>query len=205
MTVTQSLLAFLLAASLFTITPGIDTAMILRTAAAQGPRQAMKAGLGICAGCLVWGVAASVGLGALLAASHTAFTVVKWIGAAYLCYLGLKLALAPRAHLDTPQITLREGSALMRGLLTNLLNPKIGLFYVTFLPQFVPAGVGSLSYTLLLACIHVALTVVWFAILIAATVPLGRFLSRARVVKALDRLTGGVFIGFGVKLALSRS
>ncbi|CAG9275178.1 hypothetical protein PUN4_990022 [Paraburkholderia unamae] len=92
-----------------------------------------------------------------------------------------------------------------RGFLSNLLNPKVGVFYVTFLPQFVPAGANVASYCFWLACLHVALTLVWFAILISATVPLGRFLRRPAAVKTLDRLTGGVFVAFGIKLAASTS
>jgi threonine/homoserine/homoserine lactone efflux protein len=93
---------------------------------------------------------------------------------------------------------------LRRGLLTNLLNPKIGVFYVTFLPQFVPTGVGAGLWMLLLAALHVAYSMVWFAVLIAATLPLSRVLKRPAVVRWIDRITGGVLIGFGARLALSR-
>jgi threonine/homoserine/homoserine lactone efflux protein len=89
-------------------------------------------------------------------------------------------------------------------LLTNLLNPKVGVFYITFLPQFIPAAASVALFSFLLATIHVLLSVVWFAVLIAATVPMGRLLRRPRVVKGLDRVTGGVFIAFGAKLALSK-
>ncbi|HEX8262024.1 MAG TPA: LysE family transporter, partial [Allosphingosinicella sp.] len=92
----------------------------------------------------------------------------------------------------------------LRGLLTNLLNPKVGAFYVSFLPQFIPASANVASTTLLLAAIHAALGLVWFLLLIGATRPLARVLRSARVVRALDRLTGGVLIFFGLKLALSR-
>jgi len=199
MTVSQSLLAFTLAATLLAITPGIDTALVLRTAAARGARQAMFAALGIALGCLAWGAAASLGLGALLAASNTAFTVVKWLGAAYLLWLGVKLLMKPRASLNAAEgivVDAQESNlqALSRGLLANILNPKVGVFYVTFLPQFIPLGSHLASFSFLLACIHVVLTLIWFAMLIAATVPLSRFLARGAVMKTLDRLTGAVFI-----------
>lgn len=147
------------------------------------------------------------GAGALLAASEAAFTAVKWAGAAYLFYLGIKLVLRPRESLEVadagaPEIDPRQ--MFRQGLLTNLLNPKIGVFYITFLPQFVPAGVNMAFFSFLLAAIHVLLSLVWFAILIAATVPVGRALRRPRMVKAMDRVTGGVFLAFGAKLALSR-
>lgn len=181
--------------------------MVLRSAATGGPRSAAYAGLGICLGCLVWGAAVSVGLGALLAASPWAFAVVKWAGAAYLCYLGIRLILRPRQALDMDTSIGRQQrpQALFRqGLITNLLNPKIGVFYITFLPQFIPAGANVAAFSFVLAVIHVVLSLIWFAILAAATVPMADLLRRPRVVGWMDRVTGGVFIAFGAKLALTR-
>jgi threonine/homoserine/homoserine lactone efflux protein len=94
--------------------------------------------------------------------------------------------------------------SLRQGFLTNLLNPKVGIFYITFLPQFVPAGVSVAAFSFLLAFLHVVLGLLWFALLIAATVPVGRLMRRPRVIKAMDRITGGMFVAFGAKLALSR-
>lgn len=199
------LLAFISAAFLLTVTPGVDTAIVLRAATLGGRRQALMASLGIVLGCLIWGAAVSLGLGALLHASELAYTVVKFVGAIYLVWLGAKLLLKPRAALEseTDKKCPRGGDAFWRGFLTNLLNPKIGVFYVTFLPQFVPAGASVASYSFFLACLHVVLTLAWFSVLIAATTPLSRFLRQPSAMKALDRLTGGVFIAFGIKLATS--
>ncbi len=206
MTMLQPILAFVLAASVLTVTPGLDTALVLRTAAVSGARPAWFAGVGVALGCLVWGAAVSVGLGALLAASELAYTIVRWAGAAYLLWLGIGLIARPRREVDpggaAPGRNAWQG--LRRGLLTNLLNPKVGIFYITFLPQFVPAGANVAVFSFLLAAIHCALGLAWFAALIAATVPLARALARPRVVRALDRLTGGIFVAFGVKLALVR-
>jgi threonine/homoserine/homoserine lactone efflux protein len=207
MTVVQALVAFTLAAGLLTLTPGLDTALVLRTAAVEGPRRAALAGVGIVLGCLAWGAAAAVGLGALLAASTLAFTVLKWTGAAYLVWMGIGLTLKPRDRfdLDAPAAAATSDLAWMRkGLLTNLLNPKVGVFYVSFLPQFLPAGAAPGAFMFGLAAIHAGLGVAWFAALIAATQPLARVLKRAAVVRWLDRLTGGVFLAFGVRLALER-
>jgi threonine/homoserine/homoserine lactone efflux protein len=207
MTVAQALLAFVAAAAVLTVTPGLDTALVLRAAATGGPRPAALAGLGIALGCLVWGAAVSIGLGALLAASPVAFTALKWAGAAYLLWLGSKLLFRPRDSFggaDTGPPRTGAWQSFRQGLLTNLLNPKVGVFYVTFLPQFVPAGVGVAAFSFLLAAIHVVLGLIWFAALIAATIPVGRFLRRPQVVRTLDRVTGGVFVAFGVKLALAR-
>ena len=206
------LFAFAAAAGVLTMTPGVDTAMVLRSSTSCGPRAGAAAALGICGGLLAWGAGAAFGLTALLAASAVAFTVVKWLGAAYLMYLGAKLLAKSRTTLNTSSPVVgdadRKGGViypLRRGFLTNILNPKVGVFYVTFLPQFMPHGVNVAAFSLLLAGVHVLLTLAWFSLLIALTVPLGRFLAKPRVVKALDRLTGGVFVAFGAKLALAHA
>ena len=205
MTATAALLAFTATAALLTITPGLDTALVLRTAAAEGPRRAMLAAVGIALGCLGWGLLVGAGLGALLAASQLAYEVLRWVGALYLFTLGLKLIRAPRQSLDLAE---GDGAApaqanwLLRGFLTNMLNPKVGVFYVSFLPQFVPAGASVLGWSVLLASIHNVLGLIWFAALIAATHPLLGALRRPGVMCWLDRLTGGLFVVFGLKLAL---
>lgn len=203
----EALLAFTAAAALVTIAPGLDTALILRTAAAEGPRRAMLAALGINLGCLCWGIAAGVGLGALLAASQLAYDGLRWAGALYLLYLGIKLIRAPRSALELGE-SVQAGTPgpapnwLLRGMLTNLLNPKMGVFYVSFLPQFIPAGSNVLGWSVLLASIHNVLGLTWFAVLVAATRPIAGALRRPAVVAWLDRLTGALFVGFALKLAL---
>lgn len=198
--------AFIAAATILTITPGVDTAMVLRAAATEGPRSGVFAGIGISVGCLIWAGAVSLGLGALLQASELAYTILKWVGAGYLVWLGLKLLLKPRTAWAEESNAAPKGFAAMRaGFFTNITNPKIGVFYVTFLPQFIPHGANVAAYSFFLASVHIAISVVWFAALIAATVPLGRALRRPNVIKTLDRITGGVFIAFGVSLAASRT
>jgi threonine/homoserine/homoserine lactone efflux protein len=205
MSLETALIAFVAAASLLTITPGLDTAIVLRTAAVEGPARATMAALGVVCGCLVWGAAVAFGLGVLLAASSVAYAVLKWAGAAYLAWLGIKLLLKPRStfHLSAADAP-RRGNWWLRGFLTNLLNPKVGVFYVSFLPQFVPAHFAAGPFIFGLAVIHGVLGVIWFAALIAATTPLKRWLQRTAVVRWLDRVTGVVFIGFGLRLALDR-
>lgn len=208
MTVAQALVAFCIAAGLLTMVPGLDTALVLRTAAAEGPRSAALAALGIVLGCVSWGAAVALGLGALLTASELAFTILKWAGALYLVWLGFNLLLKPRARFDVELADAtaapRGRSWLGRGYLTNLLNPKVGVFYVSFLPQFLPAHVPAGPFIFLLAVLHALMGVAWFALLIVATRPLARALKRPSVVRRLDRLTGLVFVSFGVKLALVR-
>jgi threonine/homoserine/homoserine lactone efflux protein len=201
-----SLVAFLAAASLLTVTPGLDTALVLRTAATRGPRQAAFAAVGIAMGCFGWAILVALGLGALLAASELAYTVLRWVGAAYLVWVGYKMLRYPRqSFLTEPQQERGGNVAFTTGVLTNLLNPKVGVFYVSFLPQFVPSGVAVAPYILLLGAIHAVLGLIWFACLITATRPLARTLQRPRVVRACDRLTGGMFVAFGITLAAQRS
>lgn len=207
MTVTASLLAFTATATLLTITPGLDTALVLRTAAAEGRRRAMLAAAGIALGCLGWGVLAGIGLGALLAASQLAYDALRWAGALYLLYLGIKLIRTPR---DASELQHRAAEGpnatpnwLLRGFLTNMLNPKVGVFYVSFLPQFIPVESNVLAWSIILAMIHNLLGLVWFGLLVLATQPLMTALRRPGTILWLDRLTGGVFIAFGLKLAVS--
>jgi threonine/homoserine/homoserine lactone efflux protein len=206
MTTAHALLAFTTAAGLLTITPGLDTALVLRTAAVDGGRRALLAGLGVCLGCLVWGLAVAVGLGGLLALSRLAYDVLRVVGALYLMYLGVRLLLRPAPSLDLSRAggTAPSPSWFARGLLTNLLNPKVGIFYVTFLPQFIPSGSSVTAFSILLAGIHAVEGMCWFGLLVLATRPLSRWLNRPGVAKGLDRVSGVVFLGFGLGLLLDR-
>ena len=202
------LLTFILAAALLTITPGVDTAMVLRACAAGGKRTARYAAAGICLGCLFWGATVAVGLGAVLKTSTTAYMIVKCTGAVYLFWVGFKLIRHPRRMLENSHGSLSQNAGMLafrRGLVSNLLNPKIGVFYVTFLPQFIPAHANVAVDTLVLAILHVMLTVIWFAVLITAAGPLSKALRQPRTLGLLDRVAGGVFILFGLRLALSRA
>jgi len=214
MTVEQALLSFTLAAGLLTITPGLDTALVLRTAAVEGRKQAMLAGIGICSGCLFWGAAASFGLSALLAVSGFAYSVLRIVGAVYLGYLGIKLVI--RAFKSTSSnnavvAVLQEDHGrdssqwLKRGLLTNLLNPKVGVFYLSFLPQFIPTGVAVWSFSILLTLIHATEGLLWFLLLTNTTELMSSWLKQRRVVMALDSVMGAVLIAFGLKLALDKA
>ena len=200
----EALGAFSLAAGLLTVTPGLDTALVLRTAATDGPRRAAQAGLGSVAGCLVWGAAAAFGLAAVLATSHALFMALKLLGAAYLVWTGIGLLVRPRRAFVIDRAKSDQAS-FRRGLLTNLLNPKVGVFYVSFLPQFLPQGVMPGPFLFGLAMIHGVFGLIWFAALIAATQPLGRLMRETPLVTWMDRVTGGVFMEFGLKLAFDRS
>ncbi len=204
MTVNDSLFAFSLAALLLTLTPGLDTALILRTACAEGGKKAFHAALGIDAGCFVWGALVALGLGALLAVSEMAYTVLKVCGAVYLSWLGLLLLIRPRSSFsDGDDNNVSQGSWFIRGMLGNVLNPKMGIFYVSFLPQFIPAGHSPLIWTFILVSIHVAIGTIWSVTLILSTHFASAVLKKSRVVRVMDRATGGLFLCFAAKLAIS--
>lgn len=207
-TTLSALLAFALVAGLLTVTPGLDTALVLRAALGQGRRPAWATAAGICTGLLAWGVAAAAGVSALLAASATAYDVVRVAGAAYMVWLGVGLLRAAgSARRDSPDAGVPArgaGRAFRRGLLTNLLNPKIGAFYVAVLPQFLPDGVPAAAMGALLAATHVLLSLLWFGLLVLAARRMRRVLSRPRAQRALDAGTGVVLLGFGLRLGLAR-
>lgn len=130
MSVIDSLMAFTFAATLLTLTPGLDTALILRTASVEGRKQAFQAQMGINAGCLIWGAMVAFGLGALIAVSELAYNVLKYCGAAYLCWLGLTMLLRPRGALTgINSVENPSQNWFIKGILGNVLNPKVGIFF----------------------------------------------------------------------------
>jgi threonine/homoserine/homoserine lactone efflux protein len=205
-TLAAAVAGFAVVAAALTITPGLDTALVLRAALTRARREAMATAAGIVAGLFVWGAAAAVGVSALLAASATAFDVLRYAGAAYLVGYGVRLLVAAARHRPDGDRPASEvpGSALRAaraGLLTNLLNPKVGVFYIALLPQFVPAGSDPLLGGLLLAAVHGALSAVWFLLLISLATALSRWLRRPTTVRVIDGVTGTALVGFGVRLA----
>jgi threonine/homoserine/homoserine lactone efflux protein len=180
-----SLGAYTGAATLLTITPGLDTELVLRTAATGGARKAVVAAIGIVVGRLSWSVVVALGLGAVRAASHLAYSMLRWAGAGYLVWLGYKMLRYPRHSFAIESGGAKsDRTALATGLLTNLLNPKVGIFYVSFLPQFIPTGVPVAPFMVLLGGIHAVLGLIWFACLIASTrCPQGLRSSNRRCVR----------------------
>jgi threonine/homoserine/homoserine lactone efflux protein len=190
-------LAFAAVAALLTVTPGADTALVLRAAVTGGRRQAMLAGSGVCLGVVLWGAATAVGLSALITGAPRVYDALRVVGAAYLVWLGIRTwRHAGRADATADDRWFRTG------LLTNLLNPKVGAFYLTVLPPFIPDGTPVLPASLLLAGVHALEGLLWFALLATATERLRHLLSRERVRRAVSRVTATVLVGFGLRLAL---
>ncbi|AZD15518.1 LysE family translocator [Pseudomonas chlororaphis] len=201
----DNLIAFTFAATLLTLTPGLDTALVLRTATVEGKPQALRAALGINAGCLSWGAAVAFGLGALIAVSELAFNVLKYCGAAYLAWLGLNMLLRSRQSLSPAGGTDKATTNwFFKGMMGNVLNPKIGIFYVSFLPQFIPQGQPLITWTFGLVGIHVVIGLLWSIILIGATQPLAKMLRSEKVITWMDRATGMIFVLFAARLAFSK-
>lgn len=204
MSVTDSLLAFSLAALLLTLTPGLDTALILRTACAEGGKKAFQVALGIDTGCFIWGALVALGLGAILAVSELAYSILKFCGAAWLAWLGLRLLVRPRSSFSQNNDTLASHRGwFIKGMPGNVLNPKMGIFYMSFLPQFIPAGHSPLIWTFILVSIHILIGTLWSITLIMSTHFASGILKKSRVIKAMDRATGGLFLCFAAKLAFS--
>ncbi|GAA0534819.1 LysE family translocator [Paractinoplanes ferrugineus] len=207
MELTHAVLSFAVLGALLTITPGLDTALVLRAAVTMGRGPAFATALGVGAGALTWGAAAAVGVSALLTASQVAYTILRVVGAGYMVYLGVKLIWA--AFRDKSDVsvggevqTATFWSTFGRGLLTNLLNPKVGAFYVAVLPQFIPAGESPLLVGVLLALVHDLEGILWFTAIILGAGALRGRLARRRVRTAVDGSTGAVLLGFGLKLGL---
>ncbi|WP_053057831.1 LysE family translocator [Rubrobacter aplysinae] len=202
-----SSLLFLLGASLALIaTPGQDNLYVLTRGVAQGRRAALVSSWGVCAGLLVHTTLAAAGLSAILASSAAAFQVVKYAGAAYLVYLGVK-TLFDRESFSVPESgRLAAGlrSIFAQGLLTNVLNPKVALFFLAFLPQFAGSG-GALGF-LSLGAAFTLLTLVFTGVIALFSGALGGwFRGRPGPAKALGYVTGGVIVGLGLRLAFAES
>ena len=210
MAMSSALWSFALVGGLLTLTPGLDTALILRTSALGRTRRAWGVVLGIQTGTLVWGAFTSLGVTALLTASHLAYTALRWIGAAYLLWMAARMLRDTFRGLPAPEAddavaaagADTVGAGWRQGTLTNLLNPKMGAFYVAVLPQFIPPGTGHLAMGLLLTAVHIVMGLLWSAVLIGFARVLQGWLRKPRARRLLDRITGTVIGVFGLRLAL---
>jgi threonine/homoserine/homoserine lactone efflux protein len=198
----SQLLAFVGAAILIALTPGADTALVVRNALVAGAPAARRTALGSSAGLLVWGAASACGVAAVLNASAEVFTAVKLAGAAYLVWLGLQAIRHAGAHEAGGRA--RSGSPFRQGLFCNLLNPKAGIFFTALLPQFVSPDDPALLVSLLMTAIAAVASLAWLSVYATVVPRAGDVLRRPPVRRALDRATGAVLIGLGVRLALTR-
>jgi threonine/homoserine/homoserine lactone efflux protein len=202
---------FFISALLLNIAPGPDSAYVIGRSVQLGWRGGVAAALGISTGCLVHVFAVAIGLSALLVASATAFTAVKWAGAAYLCYVGLSMLLSRSKNLDdTP---LRETNIVplsrvfWQGALTDVLNPKVALFFLAFLPQFVDADASHKALAfMVLGLIFIFNGTLWcLSIAIVTARAAGRVRNSGRAMTMINRSLGALFVYLGVRIAFSHA
>ncbi|QET03213.1 LysE family translocator [Cupriavidus pauculus] len=205
---------FVGAVFLLNVTPGPDTAYIVGRSVAQGRMAGVMSSLGVSAGCCVHALATAFGLTALLAASPIAFSVIQYAGAAYLCWLGLRMiattfrpagvAVSAPGDAGRPREARGLRALFMQGFLTNVLNPKVILFFLSFFPQFVDPKAGHQAAAfLVLGAIMIVMTTVWNTLVAWLAGALTRRVSQAPRLKCwLDRVVGTAFIGLGARLAL---
>jgi threonine/homoserine/homoserine lactone efflux protein len=197
-------------AAVVIIVPGPDTAIVTKNALLHGRGAALGTAFGVEAGLAVWTVASAFGVASIVRASDTAFTALKLIGAAYLVWLGIQALRAARrggAHSDPEsarRAPLDGRGGFRQGLLSDLANPKIGAFFTGLLPQFAGPGHSVLLPFLALGGLFVLMTVVWLCAYALVAVRASELLRRPRVRATIDRLSGAILIGFGVRLALER-
>jgi threonine/homoserine/homoserine lactone efflux protein len=207
----SQLLAFLGVSALVIVTPGQDTALTIRNTLLGGRRAGIFTAVGVSSGQACWTLAASAGIAALLVASEPAFMAVKLAGAAYLVFLGAQALLSAlvgkgrhRAVTDGPSRSLEPRVALRQGLVSNLGNPKMAVFFTSLLPQFVPGGTASFSLLLGLGLLFCAMTLTWLTAYAFAVARAGDVLRRPRVRRVLDAVVGAVLMAFGLRLATER-
>ena len=208
----HSLWLFVLSGLLLNVTPGPDTAYIIGRSLQLGWRGGTAAALGISGGCLFHVSAAAIGLSALLMASSTAFSLVKWGGAAYLCFVGVKMLLSRQAvSVDDAAVgklmpagrAITLGQVFWQGVLTNALNPKVALFFLAFLPQFVTTDSSHQALAfLLLGLIFIFNGTLWcLGVAAFAASAAGRFRQSGRALLWINRVLGGLFVYLGIRIA----
>jgi threonine/homoserine/homoserine lactone efflux protein len=195
--VIAALLGFTLAAAVLVVLPGPDSMLMLRAIAATGRAGAVRTAAGILTGLAVWIASATIGLAALLKASEIGYTALRVVGAAYLLVLGIQ-ALRARGSMERKGVL---GTGYRAGLACNLFNPKVGVFFVTFLPGFVPHGASVSTTSLLFGAVYVVETALYFAVMLVAVERLTRWLRDDATRRRIERLSGCVLIGFSLRLA----
>lgn len=203
-------LPFLLAITVLTMSPGVDSLLVIRNAARGGLRDGLLTSLGICMGLFAHATVSALGLSVILLGSATLFAAMKLAGAAYLVWLGIQ-SLRSAWHARGLSIPEQRSQAvpaavsLREGLLSNVLNPKPIIFYMAFLPQFIDPAHSALLQSLAMAAMHFTIAMVWQGILVVMVDRARSLLARPRVSKVMDTVTGALLLGFGAKLAATQS
>lgn len=200
------MLAFIVMTLFVVMSPGVDTALITKRTLAEGKKAGFQMALGITAGSLGHTLAASLGLSALLLQSAFAFNVIKWVGALYLIYLGLTALLARESDQNKQNINRKKPqSAFQEGLLSNLLNPKVAVFFLTFLPQFVTNADRAMIDLFLMGCVYALMSIIWFIAYVLCLHYIREWLLSPKVQVWMEKATGVVLVGFGIKLLFTKA
>ncbi len=197
---------FIIASIILNLTPGVDTMYILTRSVSQGRRAGLVSVAGIMTGCVVHVLSAAFGLSLILTTSATAFTIIKWAGAFYLIFLGIKTLMDKKTAFETvgSLFATRDLMKIYRqGVITNVLNPKVALFFLSFLPQFInPLAVQGPLPFLVLGCTFLATSSIWFMVLTGTASQMTDTLrNNHRIGLIMQKISGIIFIGFGLKLA----
>lgn len=190
------------------ILPGPDTAITTKNTLTFGYKGGLQTVFGTCSALCIHTFAVIAGISAIIVQSAMLFSIIKYIGAIYLIYLGVKTLLSIRKEVvqdnDTHHVMTRHSSFFRQGFLTNLLNPKVAVFFLTFLPQFINPKVHSWSQILLMGFTYMALTVIWFVFYILFIQRMNEYMKKPKTQKIIQGLTGVVLVGFAIKLAFER-
>jgi threonine/homoserine/homoserine lactone efflux protein len=205
---TGTFIAFLGVSILVIVTPGPDTALTIRNTLLGGRRGGVFAALGVATGQLIWALATSVGIVALLVASEPVFEAVKFLGAGYLVYLGGQALHAawrndgvPPAGAVAAGPRLGARASFVQGVISDLGNPKMAVFFASLLPQFTPDGTASFGALLFLGAVFCVLTFVWLAVYAALIARVGDVLRRPPIRRAVEGVTGAMLVALGIRLA----
>lgn len=195
-----SLIAYVALAALVTVSPGPDMALVLQSVLQSGASGGIRATLGIACGLAIWAVASATGLAALVAASPAAFTALQAAGALYLIYLGVRAIRASGMTVEDGTRVARAPRHFRAGLVTNLLNPKVGMFYLSVLPGFVRPGSTALVTALLLGAIHIVFGLLWLSAYSTLTARAAAMVTRHQVRLFLERATGVILVALGARV-----
>ncbi|WP_415714617.1 LysE family translocator [Maridesulfovibrio sp.] len=202
-------LAFIPVAAILTVTPGSDTMLVVNNTLTRSTADGLCTVAGINAGLLIHALASALGLSMILMQSAAAFEMVKMAGALYIIYLGFQSLRSSRKHeqmeLSSKPCSKGVCASIREGFLTNVLNPKVAVFYLALLPQFISPGESILRQSMLLMAIHFSMGIIWFSFVTLALGRIRHLVSGGKFKKRLEAISGIVFIGLGLKMALSRN
>ncbi|HDR7447094.1 TPA: LysE family translocator [Bacillus toyonensis] len=207
----ENYLLFIIMSICLIILPGPDTAMATKNTLVAGKMGGVKTVFGTCVALLIHTLAAVIGLSALIVKSALLFSIFKYVGALYLIYIGIKalLAVKNKEGVNTNDVSINNDkehtSCFLQGFLTNLLNPKIAVFFLTFLPQFLNPSHNTFIQLLVMGLTYLILTIIWFAFYIFLIDKISAFMKKPKTQRYIQGLTGIVLIGFGIKLALEKN